>query len=115
MDYINLERLNELKELDEDGSTLKELIRLFTKNTHLKMKNILDLFQEKDFVQMRREAHGLRSSGLNLGAEKLSHTLLKIEYSSDHDIDEKLAPAIQSLESDCHFTLTELNNLLERI
>lgn len=84
---INLEKIAELKELDDDGSdsVLKELIGLYLDSTPPKLKKMADSFVARDFVTVRKEAHSLRSSSLTMGAETISQYASEIEYASEDD------------------------------
>ena len=82
MKTINMDKISELKELDDDGSDsiLKQLIGLYLDSTPPKLKKMTDSFTHSDFVTVRKEAHSLRSSSLTLGAVALSHYASEIEY-----------------------------------
>ena len=85
METVNTQKINEIKELDDDGSdsVLKGLINLFLNSTHPKLKKILECHYLKDYPTARKEAHLLRSSALTLGAEVLSQCAHDIEYAKD--------------------------------
>lgn len=84
---INLEKIAELKELDDDGSdsVLKELIGLYLDSTPPKLRKMADGFAARDFVTVRKEAHSLRSSSLTMGADTISKYASEIEYASEDD------------------------------
>lgn len=74
---INPDKIQELKELDDDGEVLKELINLFLPSTELKISKLPGMTSQSDIKMM---AHEMRSSCANLGAEVLSDLATQLEY-----------------------------------
>lgn len=74
---INPEKINELRELDDDGEVLKELINLFLPSTEAKLSRLTTLSTQPDIKPI---AHEMRSSCANLGAEILSDLATQLEY-----------------------------------
>ena len=85
MSTLNQQKINELKELDDDGSneTLIELINLYLRTTPIILKKLLEDFNLGKVENVKRSAHSLRSSSLNLGVDFLAETMRKIEYLED--------------------------------
>ena len=83
---INLDRLNALRQLDPGGNTafLKRLVNIFLVSTPEFVKNIETAIQAGDRAELVRAAHSLRSSAVNVGAEKLSEICRLLEESGDH-------------------------------
>ena len=81
---LNLSHIEELKAMDDDGScdTLRELISLFKTSSQKNFSDMKSFFANKDLDAMRKSAHALRSSSLNLGGVLFPESLLKIEYSA---------------------------------
>ena len=79
---INTAILNSLSELeDEDGSPLlNSLIHTYIANSEMILKSLQDVIKLKDFEEIRRLAHALKSSSGNLGLEKVSGISRQIEY-----------------------------------
>ena len=82
MQTINQDALNDLRELDEDGSdsTLKELVYSYFEIMPQSIQKLQKAIGANDFLQARKEAHSIRSSSLSLGAEKLSQLAHTLEY-----------------------------------
>ncbi len=115
MTSINQDKIAELKELDDDGSdsVLKELIGLFLDSTPPKLKKILESFNLKDYSTAKKEAHSLRSSALNLGAEGLALLAKEIEYANDEsDLEVTMGGAVKKLNDEFQLVKSELEKLL---
>lgn len=82
---INEDKINELRELDDSNEVLKELIELFITTTTTKMQKMEELLASKDHPALRKEAHSLRSSSANLGAEILSQLATEMEYLKEEE------------------------------
>lgn len=82
---LNLEKIQELKDLDGDGEVLKELIQLFLPGTEKKLVKIQAFLDEKSFISIKGIAHEMRSSCANLGAEVLSDFSTQLEYLPQDD------------------------------
>jgi two-component system sensor histidine kinase/response regulator len=80
---INPEKLQELKELDDDGEVLKELIGLFLPSTEKKLTRLTEFLPEPKPSEIKPIAHEMRSSTANLGAEVLSDLATQLEYLVD--------------------------------
>jgi HPt (histidine-containing phosphotransfer) domain-containing protein len=74
---INPDKIQELKELDDDGEVLKELINLYLPSTESKLSKLPGMTSQSDIKMM---AHEMRSSCSNLGAEVLSDLATQLEY-----------------------------------
>lgn len=115
MKTINLEKISELKELDDDGSdsVLKELIGLYLVSTPPKLKKMSESFALSDFVTVRKEAHSLRSSSLTMGAEALSHLAAEIEYAKeDGSVVTTIEAGIQNAVNEFENVKSELQKFL---
>ncbi len=86
---INMDRIQEIKDLDEDGSNavLKELISIYVVTAPPRLKKIIESFYLKDFATVRKEAHALRSSSSAIGAELMGQSAAAVEYAKDHEED----------------------------
>lgn len=82
MNVLNRDRLNELMELDEDGSgeTLKLLAQMYLDTAVKKISELKTHHQLNDEVHIRMAAHALRSSSINLGVSLIAEISEKIEY-----------------------------------
>lgn len=92
MNHINYGKIDELKELDDDGSNsvLNQVIELYIKSTGPKLARMQEALSKREYVALKAEAHSLRSSSLNLGAEVLADLSSQVEYLKEsanyHDI-----------------------------
>jgi HPt (histidine-containing phosphotransfer) domain-containing protein len=82
---LNLTKIEEIKELDDDGSdaVLKKLIALFLDSTPPKLRKMQDGFVARDFDTVHKVAHSLRSSALTLGADALAQFAFTVEYGKE--------------------------------
>lgn len=82
---INLDKISELKEIDQDGSneTLKKLIEHYLSSTPQKLKKMAESYYLKDFAGLRKEANSLNASSNTLGAIILASLAKEIEYAKN--------------------------------
>ena len=82
---LNTSRLDELKELDEDGSdsVLKEVIGLYLGSMPLKLNQLREALDKENFSEARQTAHNIRSSSVNIGAECIGDIMRDIEYADE--------------------------------
>lgn len=112
---INFAKIQELRELDDDGSdsVLKELIGLYMNSTPPKIKKMVESFYTKDFSTLKKEAHSLRSSSLTVGADALSQVAYDIEYVKEEgNFEEFLHEQIIKLNKEFEAVKTELTKFL---
>lgn len=75
---INMDRINELKEMDEPGSdeVQRQLVEMFISSVPDK---ISDLRKSQSADDLKKAAHSLKSISLNMGCEILADFCQKIE------------------------------------
>ncbi|MEM8988220.1 MAG: ATP-binding protein [Pseudomonadota bacterium] len=69
---IDVDRLEELRELDSDGSFLKTLVESFFRDAAEILRDAKDAVEAGDAARLQDARHALRSTALNIGAENLS-------------------------------------------
>jgi len=82
MEYAILpQRLEELKALDDDGSneTLRALLMDYLEAVPRSIRAMRTMEAQKKLDELKAEAHSLRSSSINIGAEALAKLCLQIE------------------------------------
>lgn len=81
MKTINLDRIDELKDMDEPGSDeiQRELLKLYLSSTPTKIKSFHELFDSGNLEGLKKEAHSLKSTSLNMGCEFLAHYSERLE------------------------------------
>ncbi|MBC7741370.1 MAG: Hpt domain-containing protein [Bdellovibrionaceae bacterium] len=78
LDLTKLEPLFQLgRELDED--VVSELVKTHCETVTVQLKQIEILFETKNFIQVRSEAHKLKSSAATLGLNKLYRMCIDLE------------------------------------
>ena len=104
-------RFNELEQ--EVGSEIIEyLINLFIEDSQVRWKNLKAIIENgNDLLQVKREAHGLKGSSSNIGAQYLRNIFLKIEAAAE---DENLKKII-SLTKETEEAFPVLYEVLEEI
>lgn len=86
----------QLKELM--GETYRELIGVFLSDSPGRMEKILLAAQESDMNALVNEAHALKGSSSNLGAQQLSETCGDIEKLARSNSTEGLSRMIDDME-----------------
>jgi CheY-like chemotaxis protein/HPt (histidine-containing phosphotransfer) domain-containing protein len=89
---LNSARLDELRSLLDDESGLRRLIDLFLKEAGALLGELKEVLAARDVTRACRLAHTLRSSCLNIGADRLAELSLDLEKKI-RDADSSLAAA----------------------
>ena len=89
----------QLKELM--GETYKDLLEVFLSDSPKRMKKILLAVQENDMTTLASEAHALKGSSGNLGAQQLSGLCGNIEELAQSNSTEGLSSMLEGMEK--HF------------
>jgi CheY-like chemotaxis protein/HPt (histidine-containing phosphotransfer) domain-containing protein len=78
---INPERLESLKEFsdDDDGSFIITLFEIFFTNVEPRIQHMHDAVVQKDAQKLCREAHGIKGSSSNLGADYVANLAQQLE------------------------------------
>jgi HPt (histidine-containing phosphotransfer) domain-containing protein len=100
MKIIDSDKIQELSDIDEDGSnsTLKELIQMYLGNMPQRISDLKKLLEEKNYSELKKMAHFIRSSSLSFGAEKLSSIAFNIEYAKENFTHDEFSCHIFELE-----------------
>ncbi len=82
---LDLTKIQELKDLDDDGSdsVLRELVEMYLASTPTKLKKMYEFYCLRNLVELKKEAHSVRSSTLALGGSVMAATAAEIEYFKD--------------------------------
>jgi HPt (histidine-containing phosphotransfer) domain-containing protein len=113
---INMQIVNELLELCEDGDTelLVDLIDMFLSDGPAKLRGVRDGLAAGDFEQVERAAHSLKGSAGNLGAVKLQDVSEAIQLASNAKAVSPLPQLATELEQTYREAEVELRRLRER-
>ncbi len=78
---LNLARIEELKEMDEPGSDeiQRQLVDLYLGSAPEKLETLTSLLQKGELDLLRKEAHSLKSTSLNMGCDQLADLCQKLE------------------------------------
>jgi HPt (histidine-containing phosphotransfer) domain-containing protein len=114
---LDPETLNTLRELasEDDPEFFGKLLVLFSDSIPTKLNQIKKAFDQKDGPLLTAEAHSLKSSCFNVGAEKMgemSRLLESIGKSNPLVLDQSL---YIELDQTAHLTRNEIENLPEVI
>ena len=100
MNHLDMEQLNELKEVLEDE--FQVLINTYLIDAQLRLKLIEEGLDIKNYEQVRLAAHSLKGASANIGAlilaqlcEQLEHDCKKLEYQNLKDVCLKITKEIQ--------------------
>ncbi len=102
--YINEETISNLRAIDEscNQSLLKELVKLFKVETPKRIVEIRRAAEEKNYTDLNRAAHTLKSGSAYLGADMIAKISKDIEMSaSQNELPRNIETVINDLE---HFT-----------
>lgn len=94
---IDLQALQRLKEWGGD-KLASQMVRLFLKNSGVRMDQIRTGVESEDPKEAERGAHSLKSSAANIGAETLRALATRIESASLQDDVDTLKGLLPDLE-----------------
>lgn len=106
--------LQGIKELqgDDESDLLAELIDIYFREAPKQVAEIRKAWQEKNAVLLRRAAHTLKSSSLNLGAKQIGEWCKELEQAGRAEIFEGVPEKLALLEAELPRVYTALD--LER-
>lgn len=78
---INLSVLNQLRDVDRQQALLRTLLTMYRQRMPGALSDLAEVIERGDDESIRRQAHALRSSTMNIGAERVSRILQDIEES----------------------------------
>jgi len=111
MSRLNLIRIQELKDLDDDGSneTLKQLINLYYANTEKLINELANEYKSKNWPKVKQLSNSIRASSLNIGADQVVEAARKLEYAEADGIEkigtEKLITSFGMAKNDLRIYL----------
>ena len=76
--HLDLEQLNELKEVLEDEFAV--LVRTYLQDAELRLMHIQDAYRQRNSDSGRLASHSLKGASANLGAMQLSGICEKLEH-----------------------------------
>ncbi len=110
---INYETLSQMKKTL--GSVFKELIPAYIEQSGDIMEDFIPRFNENDIKTIERYAHSMKSSSLNLGAEKVSEVALTLEKMCRNNNDKtQIHAQIESIIEEYNIAKNTLLNYHER-
>jgi HPt (histidine-containing phosphotransfer) domain-containing protein len=71
--------LDDIREIDDDGTLLPEIIELFRSETPARVQAVRDAFENRQADALMQEAHALKSSAAQLGGRQMSELCRRIE------------------------------------
>ena len=95
-DPVDHDTLQMLKEVMEDD--FGKLIDAYLDDCEVKMPQLSQLLQARDFDQLRRMAHSIKGSSSNFGAASLTDLCLRIELAARDEAPEGLGALIEAAE-----------------
>ncbi len=87
-------------ELASDARSLRELLAIFISETEMRIVQIRDAYDDGDFRQVARIAHGVKGSAATVGAELMRDTAYCIEENAVSMSPGHLLVTIETLESE---------------
>jgi HPt (histidine-containing phosphotransfer) domain-containing protein len=81
---IDTRTLQALRELGGEHDLVRELIDLFLEDAPVRLQSMQAAVSGPDFATLELQAHTLKSSSANLGAEELSRLCARLELAARH-------------------------------
>jgi HPt (histidine-containing phosphotransfer) domain-containing protein len=98
-DAVDPSALDDLAEIDPDGSLLAELVELFCVETPRRIDVLKQAYRDGLCEAMTCEAHALKSSCAQLGALRLSEICQRLEILGRHGTLDRVAPLLPELDA----------------
>ncbi len=112
IDPAALDVLRELQDAD-DPNMLKDLIVMFLDSTPERMKKIKAAIESQESKSLLLEAHTLKSSCANLGANPMREVCLQLESLGNAQTFEGATELFENLERQFHLAKSELQACLK--
>ncbi|MGB1658691.1 MAG: Hpt domain-containing protein [Longimicrobiales bacterium] len=110
LQVIDTQALERLKEWGGD-KLAGQMVRLFLKNSGVRMDQIRAGVRDEDHEQAEHGSHSLKSSAANVGAETLRQLATQIETAAlEHDFD-RLRETLPEIEAAYDAAIAELQTL----
>ncbi len=112
---LNRNTINNIRALQREGAPdiLEKIIRLYLDNSSKIMIEIQQSIEKRDSKKIRSEAHSLKSSSANLGADNLADLCKEMEILGKNnqleEIDQKLNQLKQAYDLSCRALQSEIN------
>lgn len=107
---VDSEMLENLKMILEDRFEL--LINTYISDSEGRCVRLREAFENKDFEAIRHEAHGLKGSSRNIGANGFADVCAVVEAQATHKDDNELEQNVAAIEQRLAAVLAELRNIL---
>jgi len=105
--YIRLEYLNELTGGDEE--LIDEMMKLFLENTPDALENLKNLYDTKNWEEIKKAAHKFKPTLSYMGIKELDGVVPEIEKMAlAHDPDNKIPSLLETLNHYCGETIKEI-------
>lgn len=103
---IDLETLSELKEMLEEEFT--DLIETYISDTQAKVEQISEFIEKKDAPEVRRLAHSMKGSSVNLGINHLGDICHQLENEAASGNDSNFTSHFEKISSEVTWVISEL-------
>jgi CheY-like chemotaxis protein/HPt (histidine-containing phosphotransfer) domain-containing protein len=111
--YVSMDGIDKLRGLDSgEGSFLKEVITLFLEDTPPRLLHLRNAVTAKDLHQMEREAHTLKGSTGNLGAQRMHLTCVTLVQMARAGVTEGALTLVDRLDEEYAATTEALKPLM---
>jgi len=102
VDLINYHALDELREIDDDGSLIADLLQTFFQDADRTMSTMTLALNQGNLTELGRLAHRMKSGAANIGASRVSWRCRRIEEAACHgqplNFQEELTFLLQDVE-----------------
>ncbi|MCW8931524.1 MAG: Hpt domain-containing protein [Gammaproteobacteria bacterium] len=103
---IDLDTLNELKEIMEDD--FDELISVFISDSQTQIKSLQEAINSSNSEDIRRIAHTLKGSSANLGINDLSESCRVLEHKAADNSLEDANELFEKIKTNCETAISAL-------
>lgn len=116
-EYINRKLLEVWKEVDPTGwvDIVKDILNVYLDSVPQDFQKFILAREEKNFQEMQRIAHSLKSSSGNVGAQRLQFLFQNVEDACHHGQVDVAIHHCRHIELQFRSTIQEINKYLSEI
>lgn len=116
-EFINRKLLEVWKEVDPTGwvEIVKDILNVYLTSVPNDFQKFILAKEQKNFVEMQRIAHSLKSSSGNVGAQQLQYLFQNVEEACCHGQMDLAINHCQHVERQFRSTIQEINKYLLEI
>jgi histidine phosphotransfer protein HptB len=108
-DHLNAEIFNELKDIMEEEFPL--LLETYLRDSQLQYQRIDEAWQNRSMEDLRRNAHSLKGSSANIGAQQLAALCAELEMQAKSSLESGVADTVVAVAAELTAVQQTVNSI----